>query len=100
MSVTTINFTEPVLEEDLATVAPKAGQFGLFDTGIMVFGINTSDVTIEAGEAYVTKEGILSTVAEGIKVTTLAPCPAGAGIYGVAMGILPDASDVVAFTVA
>ena len=100
MSVTTINFTEPVLAEDLAVVAPKAGQFGLFDTGIMVFGINTSDVAIEAGEAYITKEGILSTVEEGIKVTTLAACPAGAGIYGVAMGILPDASDVVAFTVA
>lgn len=99
MAFTTINLTEPVLAEELAVYGAKAGQHDAFVTGIAVFGVNKSDATIPAGDAFVSAAGVLNT-ASGIKVKTLAACPAGAGIYGVAQGILPDGSAAIVYTVA
>lgn len=98
MAFTTINMTEPVLAEELATYGAKAGQHDCFPTGIAVFGVNTSGATIPAGDAFVNASGVLN-LASGIKVKTLVACPAGAGVYGVAMGILPDGSEAIAYTV-
>jgi hypothetical protein len=98
MAFTTINLTEPVLAEELAVYGAKAGQHDAFVTGVAVFGVNKSGATIAKGDAFVNAHGELNN-ASGIKVKTLADCPAGAGIYGVAMGILPDGSEAIAYTV-
>ena len=100
MAVTTINLTEPVAADELAVYGAKPGQHDCFPGGIAVFGVASADTT--AGTAYVTAEGALSgTSASGsITVTTLADCPKGCGIYGVAMGIVPGSTpSAVAYTV-
>lgn len=100
MAFTTINLTEPVLADELSAYGAKPGQHDCFPGGIAVFGVASADVS--AGAAYITPAGVLSgTSATGsIAVTLLADCPAGAGIYGVAMGIVPAATPVaVAYTV-
>ena len=101
MAFTTINLTEPVLADELSAYGAKGGQHDCFPGGIAVFGIASADVS--AGTAYVTPEGVLTgtSTTGAIQVTTLADCPAGAGIYGVAMGIVPASTPVaVAYTVA
>lgn len=98
MAFTTINLTEPVLKEELAVYGAKAGQHDAFVTGIAVFGVNKTAGTIAKGDAFVNASGELNN-ASGIKVKILADCPAGAGIYGVAQGILPDGSEAIAYTV-
>ena len=102
MAFTTINLTEPVLAEELSAYGAKAGQHDCFPNGIAVFGVNTGATTVSAGTAYITAAGALSgTSATGsITVTTLADCPAGAGIYGIAQGIVPGVTPTaVAYTV-
>lgn len=102
MAFTTINLTEPVLAKELAAYGAKPGQHDCFPNGIAVFGVNTGATTVSAGTAYITAAGALSgTSASGsITVTTLADCPAGAGIYGIAQGIIPgDTPTAVAYTV-
>lgn len=102
MAFTTINLTEPVLAKELAAYGAKPGQHDCYPQGIAVFGVNTGATTVSAGTAYITAAGALSgTSASGsITVTTLADCPAGAGIYGIAQGIIPgDTPTAVAYTV-
>lgn len=102
MAFTTINLTEPVAAEELGAYGAKAGQHDCFPNGIAVFGVNTGATTVSAGTAYITAAGVLSgTSASGsITVTTLADCPAGAGIYGIAQGIIPGTTpSAVAYTV-
>ncbi len=100
MAFTTINLTEPVLADELSAYGAKPGQHDAFPCGIVVFGVAASNTP--AGTAYITPAGVLSgTSATGsIKVTTLAACPAGCGIYGVAMGIVPgETPTAVAYTI-
>lgn len=100
MAFTSINLTEAVLKDELSVYGAKAGQHDAIPTGIAVFGVNTSGATIPAGDAFVNASGALNTTS-GIKVKTLADCPAGAGIYGVAMGIVPaGVPSVMAYEVA
>jgi hypothetical protein len=101
MAFTTINLTEPVLAKELAAYGAKPGQHDCYPQGIAVFGVATDAVS--AGTAYIdpaTGE-LTDTSASGlITVTTLADCPAGAGIYGIAQGIIPgDTPTAVAYTV-
>ena len=101
MAFTTINLTEPVLAGDLAAYGAKPGQHDCYPEGIAVFGVAEADVS--AGTAYVdpaTGE-LTDTSASGlITVTTLVDCPAGAGIYGIAQGIIPgEPPTAVAYTV-
>lgn len=101
MAFTTINLTEPVAAEELGAYGAKPGQHDMFPCGIAVFGVATAAVS--AGTAYVdpaTGE-LTDTSASGlITVTTLADCPAGAGIYGIAEGIVPgETPTAVAYTV-
>lgn len=93
MAFTSINLTEPVLKDELSVYGAKAGQHDAIPTGIAVFGVNTGAVAVPAGTAYISAAGVLSSQSAvgSITVKTLADCPAGAGIYGVAMGIVPDA---------
>lgn len=102
MAFTTINLTEPVLEEELATYGAKPGQHDCFPNGIAVFGVNTGSTTVSDGTAYITAAGVLSSTsaAGSITVKTLADCPAGAGIYGIAQGIVPGVTPTaIAYTV-
>lgn len=102
MAFTTINLTEPVLAEELAAYGAKAGQHDCFPNGIAVFGVNTGAATVSAGTAYITAAGVLSSQSAvgSITVKTLADCPAGAGIYGIAQGIVPGvAPSAIAYTV-
>ncbi|MBO5704893.1 MAG: hypothetical protein J6R99_02655 [Alphaproteobacteria bacterium] len=101
MAFTTINLTEPVAADELSAYGAKPGQHDCFPGGIAVFGVAAADVS--AGTAYVdpaTGE-LTDTSASGlITVTTLADCPAGCGIYGIAQGIIPgETPEAVAYTV-
>jgi len=101
MAFTTINLTEPVLADELSAYGAKAGQHDMFPGGIAVFGVATAAVS--AGTNYIdpaTGE-LTDTSASGlITVETLADCPAGAGIYGVAEGIIPGTTpSAVAYTI-
>lgn len=102
MAFTTINLTEPVVADELAAYGAKPGQHDCYPMGIAVFGVASSAVT--AGTNYVdpTTGALTDSSASGlITVTTLVDCPAGAGIYGIAQGIIPDSSTptAVAYTV-
>ena len=104
MAFTTINMTEPVAAEELSAYGAKPGQHDNFPGGIAVFGVNTGSSPVAAGTAYITPAGVLqsASVAGAITVTTLVACPAGAGLYGVAMGIVPGnpATTAIAYTIA
>ncbi|MBQ2175341.1 MAG: hypothetical protein II453_09840 [Alphaproteobacteria bacterium] len=100
MAFTTINLTEPVAAEELATYGAKPGQHDCFPMGIAVFGVAGADTS--AGTAYITPAGVLSgTSASGsITVTTLVACKKGEGLYGIAQGIVPGVTPTaVAYTV-
>lgn len=102
MAFTTINLTEPVLAEELSAYGAKPGQHDCFPNGIAVFGVNTGSSSVAAGTAYITAAGVLSgsSASGSITVKTLAACPAGAGIYGIAQGIVPGTTPTaVAYTV-
>lgn len=91
MAFTTINLSEPVAADELAAYGAKPGQHDCYRDGIAVFAVNTGSASISAGTAYVTATGELkSSSATGyLTVKTLAACPAGAGIYCIAQGIVP-----------
>lgn len=102
MAFTTINMTEPVAAEELSAYGAKPGQHDNFPGGIAVFGVNTGNTTVPKGTAYITAAGVLqaASAAGAITVTTLVDCPAGAGLYGVSMGIVPgDTPKAVQYTV-
>lgn len=102
MAFTTINLTEPVAKDELAAYGAKAGQHDCFRDGIAVFAVNTGASTISAGTAYVTATGELkgSSATGYLTVKTLADCPAGAGIYAIAQGIVPGVTPAyIAYTV-
>lgn len=102
MAFTSINLTEAVLKDELSVYGAKAGQHDAIPTGIAVFGVNTGATTVSAGTAYISAAGVLSSTsaAGSITVTTLADCPAGAGIYGIAQGIVPGVTPTaIAYTV-
>ncbi len=91
MAFTTINFKEPVSGAELAAYGAKPGQHDCYRDGIAVFCVNTGDSPILAGTAYVTAAGVLkgSSATGDLTVKTLVDCPAGAGIYAIAQGIVP-----------
>lgn len=91
MAFSTINLTEPVVADELSAYGAKPGQHDCFRDGIAVFAVNKGASTISAGTAYVTATGELkgSSSAGYLTVKTLADCPAGAGLYGIAQGIVP-----------
>ena len=99
MAFTTINLTESVSKDELQAYGAKPGQMDNFPTGIAVFGVNKGTTPIAAGVTHINAAGELGG-GSGIRVTTIADCPAGDGIYGVAMGILPDGSGIVTWHVA
>lgn len=102
MAFTTINMTQPVAAEELSAYGAKPGQHDNFPGGIAVFGVNSGSAPVPAGTAYITPVGVLqaASVAGAITVTTIAACPVGAGLYGVAMGIVPGTTPkAVAYTV-
>lgn len=102
MAFTTINLTEPVLADELSAYGAKPGQHDCFPNGIAVFGVNTGSTSVSAGTAYITAAGVLSgsSASGSITVKTLAACPAGAGIYGIAQGIVPGSTPAaIAYTV-
>ena len=102
MAFTTINLTEPVAAEELAAYGAKPGQHDNFRDGIAVFAVNTGSATISAGTAYITATGELkgSSATGYLTVKTLADCPAGAGIYCIAQGIVPGVTPAyIAYTV-
>lgn len=102
MAFSTINLTEPVAADELSAYGAKPGQHDCFPCGIAVFGVNTGATTVSAGTAYITAAGVLSgsSASGSITVTTLADCPAGCGIYGIAQGIVPGVTPTaVAYTV-
>lgn len=102
MAFTTINLTEPVLAEELSAYGSKPGQHDMFPGGIAIFAVADS-ATVTAGTNYVDPASgeLSSSVDTGlITVVTLADCPAGAGIYGIAQGIVPGATPTaMAYTV-
>lgn len=102
MAFTTINLTEPVIADELATYGAKPGQHDCYRDGIAVFCVNTSASTISAGTAYVTADGVLkgSSASGYLTVKTLVDCPAGAGVYAIAQGIVPGSTPAyIAYTV-
>ena len=103
MAVTTINLTEPVAADELAVYGAKPGQHDCYTDGIAVFAVNKGSSSISAGTAYVTPAGELkgSSAAGYLTVKTLAACPAGAGLYGIAQGIVPGVTPAfLAYTIA
>ena len=102
MAFTTINLTEAVPADELSAYGAKPGQHDCFPNGIAVFGVNSTETPVPAGAAYITPEGVLTSAGAtgSIQVTTLAECPVGAGLYGIAQGIVPGgAPTAVAYTV-
>lgn len=103
MAFTTINLTESVPAEELAVYGAKPGQHDCFRDGIAVFAVNTGSSSISAGTVYVTPAGELkgSSAAGYLTCKSLAACPAGAGIYVIAEGIVPGVTPAfIAYTIA
>lgn len=103
MAFTVINLTEAVPADELSAYGAKAGQHDCFPNGIAVFCVNTGSSAITAGARFVNAAGELkSSTASGLlSVTTLADCPAGAGVYGIAQGIVPGSTPAYkAYTIA
>jgi len=102
MAFTTINLTEAVSPDELQAYGAGQGQMDNFPTGIAVFGVNNTTATISAGTVYLAPNGSLSSASASgsLELTTIADCPAGWGIYGVAQGLLPDGSAFKSWTVA
>lgn len=103
MAFTTINLTEPVIADELATYGAKPGQHDAFRDGIAVFAVNTGSSSISAGTVYITAGGELKGSSSSGYLTgkTLAACPAGAGIYVIVQGIVPGSTPAYqAYTIA
>jgi len=102
MAFTTINLTEPVAADELAAYGAKAGQHDCYRDGIAVFAVNTGSSSISAGTVYVTATGELkgSSATGYLTCKSLVACPAGAGIYVIAQGIVPGTTPAyIAYTV-
>lgn len=96
MSFTSINLTEAVSAAELPAYGAKPGQHDCFPGGIAVFAKNTSSSAVSAGTVYITPAGALAAASSAgyLTGTTLADCPAGAGIYAVVEGLVPASSPV------
>lgn len=102
MAFTTINLKEPIVADELGAYGAKAGQIDFFPGGMAIFAVNKTSSAITAGTKYVSTTGELkgSSASGYLTVKLLADCPAGAGIYCVAEGLVPgDTPAFQAFTV-
>lgn len=101
MAFTTINLTEPVVADELAAYGAKPGQHDCYPMGIAVFGVASAAVTKGTNYVNPATGALTDSSASGlITVKTLVDCPAGAGVYGIAQGIVPGTTPTaVAYTV-